>query len=107
MSTVAIVGAGYVGVPLAHVFAGAGHTVLLVDVVAERVEQLNRGESYIEAGPSAELQKHIDAGLLSATTDYDELAGADAILVALPTPLSEHSEPALPILSAAGKACDP
>src|SRR5207244_5042313 len=45
---IAIVGAGYVGVPLAQVFAEAGHSVLLVDVDAERVERLNRGESYIE-----------------------------------------------------------
>ena len=57
--------------PLAHVFAGAGQKVLLVDVQADRIEQLNRGESYIEDVPSAELKKHIDAGLLSATTDYD------------------------------------
>src|SRR6188472_955496 len=98
MSKIAIVGAGYVGVPLAHVFAGAGKNVLLVDVQADRVEQLNRGESYIEDVPSAELQKHIDAGLLSATTDYDELKGADAILVALPTPLSDQREPDLTIL---------
>src|SRR3954449_1059465 len=107
MSTVAIVGAGYVGVPLAHVFAGAGHTVLLVDVMADRVEQLNRGESYIEDVPSAELQKHLDAGLLSATTDYDELRGADAILVALPTPLSEQREPDLTILLDATKEIAP
>ena len=52
---VAIVGAGYVGVPLAQVFAEAGRSVLLVDVDAERVEQLNRGESYIEDVPSETL----------------------------------------------------
>jgi UDP-N-acetyl-D-glucosamine dehydrogenase len=98
MSTIAIVGAGYVGVPLAHVFAGAGQKVLLVDVQADRIEQLNRGESYIEDVPSAELKKHIDAGLLTATTDYDELRSADAILVALPTPLSDQREPDLTIL---------
>jgi UDP-N-acetyl-D-glucosamine dehydrogenase len=98
MSTIAIVGAGYVGVPLAHVFAGAGQKVLLVDVQADRIAQLNRGESYIEDVPSAELKKHIDAGLLSATTDYDELKSADAILVALPTPLSDQREPDLTIL---------
>ena len=107
MSTVAIVGAGYVGVPLAHVFAGAGHTVVLLDVQADRVEQLNRGESYIEDVPSAELQKHLDAGLLSATTDYDELKAADAILVALPTPLSEQREPDLTILLDATKEIAP
>src|SRR3954465_4157907 len=107
MSTVAIVGAGYVGVPLAHVFAGGGHTVMLVDVQADRIEQLNRGESYIEDVPSAELQKHLDAGLLSATTDYDELRSADAILVALPTPLSEQREPDLTILLDAPKEIAP
>jgi UDP-N-acetyl-D-glucosamine dehydrogenase len=98
MSTIAIVGAGYVGVPLAHVFAGAGHNVLLVDVQPDRVEQLNRGESYIEDVSSEQLKQHVDAGLLTATTDYDELASADAILVALPTPLSAQREPDLTIL---------
>jgi UDP-N-acetyl-D-glucosamine dehydrogenase len=98
MSTIAIVGAGYVGVPLAHVFAGAGHRVLLVDVQPDRVEQLNRGESYIEDVSSEQLKQHVDAGLLTATTAYDELAGADAILVALPTPLSAQREPDLTIL---------
>ena len=53
---VAIIGAGYVGVPLAQVFAEAGRSVLLVDVSAERVEQLNRGESYIEDGSNATLK---------------------------------------------------
>jgi UDP-N-acetyl-D-glucosamine dehydrogenase len=98
MSTIAIVGAGYVGVPLAHVFAGAGHSVLLVDVQPDRVEQLNRGESYIEDVSSEQLKQHVDADLLTATTDYDELTGADAILVALPTPLSAQREPDLTIL---------
>jgi UDP-N-acetyl-D-glucosamine dehydrogenase len=107
MSTIAIVGAGYVGVPLAHVFAGAGQKVLLVDVQADRVEQLNRGESYIEDVPSEELKRHIDAGLLTATTDYDELKGADAILVALPTPLSDQREPDLTILLDATKEIAP
>jgi UDP-N-acetyl-D-glucosamine dehydrogenase len=107
MSTVAIVGAGYVGVPLAHVFAGAGHTVLLVDVQADRVEQLNRGESYIEDVSSEQLKQHVDAGLLTATTDYDELQGADAILVALPTPLSAQREPDLTILLDASREIAP
>ena len=98
MSTVAIVGAGYVGVPLAQVFADAGHSVLLVDVVQERVDRLNRGESYIEDVPSGVLKQHVDEGRLKATTDYDELKRADAIIVALPTPLSDQREPDLTIL---------
>jgi UDP-N-acetyl-D-glucosamine dehydrogenase len=107
MSTVAIVGAGYVGVPLAHVFADAGHSVLLVDVVPERVERLNRGDSYIEDVPSEVLKAHVDAGRLEATTDYDRLRDADAILVALPTPLSEQREPDLTILLSAAEEIAP
>jgi UDP-N-acetyl-D-glucosamine dehydrogenase len=98
MTDVAIVGAGYVGVPLAQVFAEAGRSVLLVDRDAERVAQLNRGESYIEDVPSEDLKRLVDGGGLRATTDYDELREADAILIALPTPLSKQREPDLSIL---------
>jgi len=107
MRTIAIVGAGYVGVPLAHVFADAGHKVLLIDVVAERVEQLNKGDSYIEDVPSDVLKRHVDAGLLEATTDYSRLREAEAILIALPTPLSDQREPDLTILLDAAEAIAP
>jgi UDP-N-acetyl-D-glucosamine dehydrogenase len=98
---IAIVGAGYVGVPLAQVFAQGGRPVLLVDVQAERVDRLNRGESYIEDVPSEVVKGFVDEGLLAATTDYDALREVDAILVALPTPLSAQREPDLSILLAA------
>jgi len=98
---VAIIGAGYVGLPLAQVFADAGRSVLLVDVSAERVAQLNRGESYIEDVPSAKLRQLVEERDLRATTDYDELREADAILIALPTPLSKQREPDLSIVRAA------
>jgi UDP-N-acetyl-D-glucosamine dehydrogenase len=98
MTTIAIVGAGYVGVPLAQVFADAGHSVILVDVQADRVDQLNRGESYIEDVPSEAMKPHVDEGRIRATIDYDALREADAILVALPTPLSDQREPDLTIL---------
>ena len=74
MTDVAIVGAGYVGVPLAQVFAEAGRSVLLVDRDEDRVAQLNRGESYIEDVPSEVLKRLVDDHGLRATTDYDELA---------------------------------
>jgi UDP-N-acetyl-D-glucosamine dehydrogenase len=99
----AIVGAGYVGVPLAQAFAEAGKTVLLVDVDADRVAALNRGESYIVDVPSEKLKEHVDAGRVSATTDYDELREVDAILIALPTPLSRQREPDLTILVSASE----
>jgi UDP-N-acetyl-D-glucosamine dehydrogenase len=98
---VAIVGAGYVGVPLAQVFAHAGKSVVLVDIDPTRVDRLNRGESYIEDVPSEALGPLVEGGLVAATTDYDALREADAIVVALPTPLSRQREPDLRILNAA------
>src|ERR671934_1099923 len=89
---VAIIGAGYVGVPLADVFAAAGKRVLLVDNVESVVERLNRGESHIDDVPSETLRRHVDGGMLRATTDYDEIREADAVLIALPTPLSKQRE---------------
>jgi UDP-N-acetyl-D-glucosamine dehydrogenase len=100
---VAIVGAGYVGVPLAQVFAEAGKTVVLVDVDAARVERLNRGESYIKDVPSDTLRPLVESGRVSATTDYDVLREVDAILLALPTPLSRQREPDLRILVSAAE----
>jgi UDP-N-acetyl-D-glucosamine dehydrogenase len=100
---IAIVGAGYVGVPLARTFADAGKSVLLVDVDAARVAQLNAGESYIEDVPTEMLRPLVESGLVAATTDYDELRDVDAILVALPTPLSRQREPDLRILVSAAE----
>jgi UDP-N-acetyl-D-glucosamine dehydrogenase len=100
---IAIIGAGYVGVPLAQVFADAGRRVVLVDVVQSRVDQLNRGESYIEDVPSAVLAKLVDDGLISASSDYDILREVDAILIALPTPLSRQREPDLSIVLGAAR----
>ncbi len=94
---IAIIGAGYVGVPHAQVFAEAGHRVVLVDVSAERVAMLNRGESYIEDVPSQKLRELLDAGL-TATTDYDVLREVETIVIALPTPLSKQREPDLSIV---------
>ena len=104
---VAIVGAGYVGVPLAQVLAEAGKSVVLLDVDAQRVEMLNRGESYIEDVPSATLQELIGEHALAATTDYDVLRDADAILIALPTPLSKQREPDLSIVERAAAGIAP
>ncbi len=88
---VAIVGAGYVGMPLARVFAEAGKKVVLVDVNQEVVDGINRGESHIGDVPSDSLKTLVDTGRVSATTDYDALKDVDAILIALPTPLSFSS----------------
>jgi UDP-N-acetyl-D-glucosamine dehydrogenase len=98
---VAVVGAGYVGVPLAHVLAVAGKSVLLLDVAEDVVAALNRGESHIEDVPDEVLALLVAEGRIGATSDYDTLRDADAIVIALPTPLSKQREPDLSIVRAA------
>lgn len=99
----AIVGAGYVGVPLAQVFAEAGIQTVLVDIDRGRVERLSRGESYIEDVPSARLRPLVESGALTATSDYDALREVDAILITLPTPLTRNREPDLSIVLGAAR----
>ena len=95
---VAIVGAGYVGMPLARVFADAGQKVILLDVDEDVIAGINRGESHIVDVPSGMLKPHVDEGRITATSDYDALRDVDAILIALPTPLSSQREPDLSIV---------
>jgi UDP-N-acetyl-D-glucosamine dehydrogenase len=97
----AVVGAGYVGVPLAHTLATAGRSVVLIDIAEDVVAGLNRGESHIRDVPSEELKPLVEQGRIRATTDYNELRHADAILIALPTPLSKQREPDLSIVTSA------
>jgi UDP-N-acetyl-D-glucosamine dehydrogenase len=92
---VAVVGAGYVGVPLAQTFADAGRRVLVLDVVPELVEALNNGHSHIEDVPSERIAPHVKSGRIAATTDYEQLKQARAIMIALPTPLTPQREPDL------------
>ena len=99
---VGVVGLGYVGLPLALAFAEAGSKVVGLDVDSRRVEAINSGTSHIEDVPSSELAKAIAGGRLRATTHYDDLAEANAIVVCVPTPLTENRQPDLgPMVDAA------
>jgi UDP-N-acetyl-D-glucosamine dehydrogenase len=104
---VAIVGAGYVGMPLAQVFADAGKNVVLVDVDEDVVAGVNRGESHIPDVPSGQLKQLVDEGRIAATADYDALRDAGAVLIALPTPLSSQREPDLSIVRSAAEQIAP
>ncbi|MEO8289544.1 MAG: nucleotide sugar dehydrogenase [Gaiellaceae bacterium] len=95
---IAIVGAGYVGLPLGRCFAEAGVPVVLLDVDAELVDTINRGESHVEDVPSSALAPLVAAGTLGATTDYDVVGEAETVVIALPTPLSVNREPDLSIV---------
>src|SRR5947207_316409 len=104
---VAIVGAGYVGMPLARAFAEGGKNVVLVDIDENVVAGINRGESHIGDVSSETLKALVTEGRVSATTDSDVLKGADAILIALPPPLSSQREPDLSIVTAAARDIAP
>ncbi len=95
-----VVGLGYVGLPLALAFAEEGHDVLGVDADPRKVTALTRGESYIEDVPSQRLGAIRER--LEVATGYDRLATCEAILIAVPTPLTRNREPDLGPLVAAG-----
>lgn len=90
---IGIVGLGYVGLPLAVAFAEEGFHVIGVDVDPDKVDALNRGQSYVEDVPSATLGPIVGDGRLIATTDYAALATADAISICVPTPLRKTKDP--------------
>ncbi|MCL6564094.1 MAG: nucleotide sugar dehydrogenase [Firmicutes bacterium] len=101
---VAVVGLGYVGLPLAVTHAQAGYTVIGLDDNPKKVEQVNRGQSYIPDVPSQLLREVVDQGKLFATGRYQDLSQADVITICVPTPLTENKEPDLSyILAVADK----
>src|SRR5437588_12939032 len=90
---VAVIGLGYVGLPLAVTFAKAGFHVTGIDVDQQKVDQINRGESYIPDISSGTLQELIDTERLHFTTDWAALDDVDAISICVPTPLRKTREP--------------
>jgi len=93
---IGIIGLGYVGLPLAVAFAESGCEVVGLDVDQAKVEALNGGRSYIEDVPSAALEPLGER--LRATTEYAELAACEAVILCVPTPLSDSREPDLTYL---------
>ncbi len=92
---VAIVGLGYVGLPLAETFAWGGYPVLGFDIDAAKVAKLNRGESYIGHICPERIGELIGSGRFEATSDPRRFADADAVIICVPTPLNEAREPDL------------
>ncbi len=105
--TIAIVGLGYVGLPLALQFARSGVRVLGLDVDAKKVSALNAGRSYIQHIPATEIKKLVHAGKFSASTDFDKIKNAEAILICVPTPLKKNRAPDLSFVLNTGKSIAP
>jgi len=103
-AVVGIIGLGYVGLPVACVFARAGFQVIGLDIKKNRVATINTGQSPIEGdepGLAKLLSEVVNAGRLQATANYRRLAEADAILVAVDTPVDRNNQPQYIALRAA------
>jgi UDP-N-acetyl-D-glucosamine dehydrogenase len=93
-SRIGIIGLGYVGLPLALLFAEEGFPVLGFDIDEKKVKTLADGESYIYRVPKTEIQMAQSKGFI-ATSDFAHIADVDAIIICVPTPLDEHRQPDL------------
>jgi len=104
---VAVVGMGYVGLPLALAFAKAGFVTIGIEINSQRAEQLNAGHSYIEDVADAELLPHIQEGRLRATTDYAIIRDYDAVFICVPTPYTIQRTPDLSYIVSATEGIAP
>ncbi len=106
-SDIAIIGAGYVGLPLAVAFAEAGSSVHCIDADADKVASIAAGRSYIHDVPDEALATLVADGKLTAGGDFAAVAGAEAILICVPTPLSANREPDVSIVASVAEAIGP
>ena len=101
---VAIVGLGYVGLPLSLQFARSGVSVIGLDVDPEKVDALNQGRSYIKHVPAATVAEHVGARRLAASTDFAHVEEVDAVIICVPTPLNKNREPDISFILQTGRA---
>jgi UDP-N-acetyl-D-glucosamine dehydrogenase len=104
---VAIVGLGYVGLPLSLQFAGSGVEVLGLDIDPDKVEALNKGRSYIKHVSERLLAEQVDGRRLSASTDFARIQEVDAAIICVPTPLNKNREPDISFILQTGRAIAP
>jgi UDP-N-acetyl-D-glucosamine dehydrogenase len=104
---VAIVGLGYVGLPLSLQFASSGVEVVGLDIDPVKVDALNRGESYIKHIQSETIRAQIAADTFSASTDFKKIQTVEAIIICVPTPLNKNREPDISYIIKTGDAIAP
>jgi UDP-N-acetyl-D-glucosamine dehydrogenase len=104
---VALVGLGYVGLPLSLQFARSGVEVLGLDIDPEKVIALNEGRSYIRHIPSESVAAQVNARLLSATSDFTRVRETGAIIICVPTPLNKNREPDISYILRTGRTIAP
>ena len=106
-SKMAVVGMGYVGLPLAVVFAEAGFTVTGIDLDEQKTASVNRGESYIPDIDSSRLKQLVDHRKFSAVSDFSVLQDIDLVSICVPTPLRKTGDPDLSFIISASELIAP
>jgi UDP-N-acetyl-D-glucosamine dehydrogenase len=104
---IAIIGLGYVGLPLGLRFAESNVTVLGLDVDQKKVDAINAGQTYIRHIEASQIAAARDSGLLEASTDFSRVAEVDAVLICVPTPLNKYREPDISYVLKSGEAIAP
>src|SRR6266567_401784 len=100
----AIVGLGYVGLPLSFQFARSGVTVLGLDIDTAKVDALNQGRSYIKHIPAEAVAEAVRSGSFSASTDFSRIKEVDSVIICVPTPLNKNREPDISYILDTGKS---
>jgi UDP-N-acetyl-D-glucosamine dehydrogenase len=104
---IAVVGLGYVGLPLSLQFARSGVNVLGLDIDPAKVTALSRGRSYIKHIEGADVRKEVRAGRFVASTDFGLVRKVQAVIICVPTPLNKNREPDISYILETGKAIAP
>src|SRR5579862_5065450 len=104
---IAIVGLGYVGLPLSLKFARSGVNVLGLDIDPAKIEFLSEGRSYIKHIESVAILEQIRAGTFSASADFSRIREVEAVIICVPTPLNKNREPDISYILNTGKSIAP
>jgi UDP-N-acetyl-D-glucosamine dehydrogenase len=103
----AIIGMGYVGLPLAVQFARAGVAVVGLDIDSSKVDALNQGKSYIKHISSQTIEEAVRSGRFAATTDFDRIREVESVIICVPTPLNKNREPDISYILETGRSIAP
>ena len=104
---IAIVGLGYVGLPLSLQFARSNTHVIGLDVDPAKIESLNAGRSYIKHIESSTLAEQVNAGRFTASADFGRVKEVEAVIICVPTPLNKNREPDISFIVETGRSLAP
>ena len=104
---IAIVGLGYVGLPLSLQFGRSGVSVIGLDIDEDKVAGLNAGKSYIKHIESSSIAQQIESKMFIASTDFSQVKNVEAVIICVPTPLNKNREPDISYITKTGQAIAP